>query len=129
MTITSIKINQIVISDPIINKIKNFDYNIDLKKFRKIPNDFENNINPEIKIINCYSSEGFLQTSGFPLNKDIPVDYDTRLSYIDVAQCYDYNNQPLIKSGYQLYYIIDGRHRMTSAILNNQKNVDVRVIL
>jgi hypothetical protein len=129
MTITSIKINQIVISDPIINKIKNFDYNIDLKKFRKIPNGFGNNINHEIKIINCYSSIGFLQTSGFPLNKDIPVDYDTRLSHIDVAQCYNYNNQPLIKSGHQLYYIINGRHRMASAILNNQKDIDVRVIL
>lgn len=130
MTITLIKLNQIVISDPIINKIKEFDYNIYyLNKFRKIPNSFGKNINNEIKISNCYNSAGVLQKSGLPLNRLIPVDYDTEISYINVAKCYDENNQLLTKSGHQLYYIIDGRHRMASAILNNQKNANVRVIL
>ena len=139
--ITSIVLNQIVISDPIIDKIKMYNYNQDdLEKFRKLPNGFGRYINNEIIVTDCYNSGGVLQRSGGKLSRNIPANYDTNISHIKVAKCYKINgehptphtpktpNNELKKSGKQLYYIIDGRHRMVSAILNNQTRVNVRVV-
>jgi hypothetical protein len=141
--ITSIILNQIVISDPIINKIKLHPENYnqdDLEKFRKLPNGFGGYINNEIIVKDCYNSGGVLQRSGGKLSRHIPENYDTNISHIKVAKCYKINgkhstpdtpktpNNELKKSGKQLYYIIDGRHRMVSAILNSQTRVNVRVV-
>lgn len=129
MPITPIILNQIVISDPIINKIKRYNYNETyLNKFRKLPNGFGRYINNEIIVKDCYNSVGVLQKSGGPLSRNIPENYDTNISYIKVAKCYKINGAPLKKNERQLYYIIDGRHRMVSAILNQQSRVDVRVV-
>jgi len=133
MPIKRIISNQILISDPIINKVKEYQYNrMFLKKFKKIPKRSGNSINDEIRVKKCLDQNGSLVYSGYRLPRNIPPEYSPLKSLIQVRKCYYYDEEEklkiLKKNEKPVYYIIDGRHRMVSVILNKERNIYVEVL-
>jgi len=121
---TNITLNQILISDPIIDRVRdNSEYDIDyLIKFRKLYNNRNPNINNHVKSKKCFNNNGRIVTAGYSLHKNIP----TSINYpISVGECYTENNNKMQKNGKQVYFIRDGRHRMVYAILNKINTITV----
>jgi hypothetical protein len=117
-----ININQILISQPIINKVnKNDDKMIYyLSKFKKLFNIRTPELTNQTK--KCFNINNRRISPGYSLVRDIPHNVTKS---IEVGECYTENGSKMLSKGHQLYYILDGRHRMVRHILDYNKKIDV----
>lgn len=119
-----IYINQILITQPIINKINNDDQKMVkfLSKFKKIFNVRMPHLTKHTK--KCYNKNNKIVSPGYSLSREIP----SNVNYpIEVGECYTENGFKMISKGHQLYYILNGRHRMVRHMLDYKTKIDVIV--